>query len=291
MIIKQKNAKFIANEFQAVRGYEHYQVWTAPLLGVANRIRVSTTLVATNTQTFLLNTYSFTVTSASATKDAVYTDSNKGNLFTVVATIAGATTLVLTTATPTSGVVAASTAGTLTKVSGTGDATIAYSTHAAVVVLGQPDFPRNVTITPTKGSGSAITGNVVVTGTDIRGNAITDTIACGTDTTLVNGVLAFSTITSITFPARTQASDAIVVGTGAYLGADRIIQFPFIAAGMVASTSAAIGVIESSAPTLTAALTISGSLIKFNTSALDGSSYFIAKYHTFDVTSNQNVTS
>lgn len=63
--------------------------------------------------------YTFTVTSANATIGATYT--NNGVTFTVVATIASSTTLLLTG----SGAPLAS--GTLTKASGTGDATITFS--------------------------------------------------------------------------------------------------------------------------------------------------------------------
>ncbi|MEI6498748.1 MAG: DUF1566 domain-containing protein [bacterium] len=68
-------------------------------------------------------TTSFTVTAAAATAGATYT--NNGATFTVVTTIAGATTLVTT------GTGAATASGTLTKVTGTGDATITFSAISA----------------------------------------------------------------------------------------------------------------------------------------------------------------
>lgn len=67
--------------------------------------------------------YTFTVTAANATRGAIYT--NNGKTFTVMNTIAGATTLTMTG----SGDPAAS--GTLTKSSGTGDATITFSTFSS----------------------------------------------------------------------------------------------------------------------------------------------------------------
>ena len=63
--------------------------------------------------------YTFTVTAANATVGATY--SNNGQTFVVESTIAAGTTLVA------SGTGAPTTSGTLTKTSGTGDATIAYS--------------------------------------------------------------------------------------------------------------------------------------------------------------------
>lgn len=71
-------------------------------------------------QQTILTTYTFTVTSANATVGATYT--NNGQTFTVLATIAAQTTLLM------SGTGAPTASGTLTKATGTGDATIAFST-------------------------------------------------------------------------------------------------------------------------------------------------------------------
>lgn len=77
----------------------------------------------------------FTVSSASATAGAVYTSAG-GQSFTVASTIASQTTLV------TSGnVVPSASSGTLTKVSGTGDATITYSAFAGFnLIPGSSDW-------------------------------------------------------------------------------------------------------------------------------------------------------
>jgi hypothetical protein len=70
--------------------------------------------------------YNFTVTSANATAGATYT--NNGQTFTVVDTISAATTLVTTgTGAPTG-------SGTLTKATGTGDATITFSAVTSAIV-------------------------------------------------------------------------------------------------------------------------------------------------------------
>jgi hypothetical protein len=66
-----------------------------------------------------LNEYTFTVTSANATAGATYT--NNGQTFTVLATIVAGTTLLC------SGTGAPLASGTLTKTTGTGDATITFS--------------------------------------------------------------------------------------------------------------------------------------------------------------------
>lgn len=70
--------------------------------------------------------YSFTVTSASATIGALYT--NNGATFTVIETITGGTTLKC------SSPFAPTATGTLTKSSGTGDATITFSAEAALPI-------------------------------------------------------------------------------------------------------------------------------------------------------------
>lgn len=77
-----------------------------------------------------------------------------------------------------------------------------------------PDLPRNATI---KGNVSGITGNVVLTGTNIIDEVITDTIALN-GATEVAGVKAFKTFTNIHLPAQThtptkQVETATVVGT------------------------------------------------------------------------------
>jgi hypothetical protein len=76
--------------------------------------------------------YTFTVTAASATAGAVY--SNNSASFTVAATISGLTSMT----TVGSGAPAAS--GTLTLVSGTGDATITFSANTPVYVQGRAAY-------------------------------------------------------------------------------------------------------------------------------------------------------
>ena len=77
--------------------------------------------------------YSFTVTAANATIGATYTNNNQ--TFTVLATITGGTTLTM------SGTGAPSTSGTLTKASGTGDATITFSACGT-----DPEIGKNIQV-------------------------------------------------------------------------------------------------------------------------------------------------
>lgn len=71
--------------------------------------------------------YTFTVTAANATAGATY--SNNGQVFTVATTISGGTSLLA------SGTGAPTASGTLTKTSGTGDATITFSTVIEVTSI------------------------------------------------------------------------------------------------------------------------------------------------------------
>lgn len=90
-----------------------YQILAVNAAGGTVTIAPGTAFISDNSE------YVFTVTSANATAGAVY--SNNGQTFTVNTTIAAGTTLTCTgTGAPTS-------SGTLTKVSGTGDATITFS--------------------------------------------------------------------------------------------------------------------------------------------------------------------
>lgn len=90
-------------------------------------------------------------------------------------------------------------------------------TGTTVVTTGitNPDFPRLLTIT---GSASGITGNVIIIGTDINDETLTDTIASSGSSTVAS-TKAFKTVTSIEVPAKTNSSgDTIAVGTSAKVG-------------------------------------------------------------------------
>jgi len=108
------------------------------------------------------------------------------------------------------------------------------ATEAAQTItteITNPPCPRNITIKCTKASGgSAMSGNVVITGTNIFGETITDTIAEADDGT-IQGTYAFKTVTSILVPGWKQTGDKIEIGYGDKLGlpfylyhADQVIQ-------------------------------------------------------------------
>jgi hypothetical protein len=89
-----------------------------------------------------------------------------------------------------------------------------------VVPTAQPDVPRTVTV---KGNAAGIAGNVVVTGTNILDETITDTIALN-GTTEVEGIKAFKTVTNINLPVKTNASgDTVSVGIAKKFGLPHIV--------------------------------------------------------------------
>lgn len=94
------------------------------------------------------------------------------------------------------------------------------STQNVATGITNPDVPRTVTV---KGNAVGITGNVVITGTNAKGDAITDTIALN-GSTEVEGVKAFKTVTNIALPAETHAgTDTVSVGIAKKLGLPHIV--------------------------------------------------------------------
>jgi hypothetical protein len=124
----------------------------------------------------------------------------------------------------------------------------------------QPDVPRCLTV---DGNQASCTGNLVVAGTDVAGNSIEETIAIN-GTTLVNGLKAFDTITSITIPARGASGDEIFVGVNDKLGLDRALPLNSVI------LATADGVYETTRPTVTYDKTeLAKNTVDINT-ALDG---------------------
>jgi len=82
-----------------------------------------------------------------------------------------------------------------------------------------PDFPRVLSVT---GGDGNVTGDVVITGVNIRGEVVTDTIALS-GTSTVAGVVAFLDVTSFNFPVYASAdTETIEVGITDKLGLQSI---------------------------------------------------------------------
>lgn len=145
----------------------------------------------------------------------------------------------------------------------------------AVITTGitQPDFARLISITG-GGADHDATGNVVITGKNIRDQIITDTIALNSNTT-VAGVKAFKTITSIDATGVTglDATANFVVGITDALGLARVLQEDSLILGTAG------GVFEATRPTIVHDTDIAKNTITFNTD-FDGTTDFAAFYIT-----------
>lgn len=143
-------------------------------------------------------------------------------------------------------------------------ATVASNTsvHAAVTLgaaaqdvttaITNPTVPRNIIV---KGNAAGIAGDVVITGTNYAGDAITETIALN-GATAVAGAKAFKTVTKISLPAKTaESGDTVSVGTGEVLG------LPYLLARNTVIATYKDNTIEGTAPTVT----VSASAIESNT--------------------------
>ena len=153
-------------------------------------------------------------------------------------------------------------------------------TQTVTTFLMQPDFPRALSITGNQTQAKS----VVITGTDIRGNVITDTIVLNNSSTVV-GIKAFKTVTSILFPTRTAGGDTVTVGFSNKLGLEMI---PYIAVAISAHHGATL---EGTLPTITAHATdISQCLCNFNSAcAADHDQHVV--FYTADKTNRLSRTS
>ena len=153
----------------------------------------------------------------------------------------------------------------------------AGATSAAAVTLSsfaaQPDVPRNINITP-GGTTTDIESCVIsVAGTDILNNSITDTFTFAANATgRVDGVKAFKTITSATWPADCESGAfgaTWSIGYGEKLGVKRCMD----KAGHILF-STIDGAKEATAPTMAAdASVVSKNTADFN-GTMDGTADF-----------------
>ena len=142
----------------------------------------------------------------------------------------------------------------------------ATAVHAAITLtdaaqdvttgITNPAVPRNITI---KGNAAGITGDVVITGTNYAGAAITETIALN-GATEVAGNKAFKTVTKISLPAETHVgTDTVSIGRGAKLGLPWLLAHNTVLFAFLDNTK------EGTAPTLA----VSASAVESNTITLN----------------------
>lgn len=113
---------------------------------------------------------------------------------------------------------------------------------------GAADFARNVTILPGGVTADVAAGDYVITGTNIWGDVITETIAIAANaSTSQVGAKAFQTITSVVLPVQDGAGATFDIGIGVKFGLGR----PFGVTPSVIQARAA-GTVEGTAPTTVA---------------------------------------
>jgi len=117
---------------------------------------------------------------------------------------------------------------------------LTVATQTITVGITNPDVPRNTEI---KGALAGSTGNVVITGTDFAGAALTETIALA-GTATVAGNKAFATVTSVGLPVQSGGGDGVSVGCGSKLG------LPFTLTKNTVRYAYNNNVIEASVPTV-----------------------------------------
>ncbi|MGW6120447.1 hypothetical protein ACWFRF_15500 [Nocardia sp. NPDC055165] len=154
-----------------------------------------------------------------------------------------------------------------------------------VSFLAQPDFARNIVITPGGTTGDVPAGDIVVTGTNIRGQVISETFTLTADQSSAStGSKAFKTITSIVFPVQDGAAATYNVGTGVKLGLDRKMSVASVLDAYVD------GVRETTMPTVAFSATlISGNTVITNT-APNGSRDFTIAFITPEITNYKQTT-
>jgi hypothetical protein len=103
------------------------------------------------------------------------------------------------------------------------DRPLAASSAIVTSFLAQPDVPRNITIIPGGTTADVAAGNVVVTGVDSDGDAISETLALlANQSTATVGNKAFAAVTSISFPVGDSPFGAVLdVGYGDKIGLNK----------------------------------------------------------------------
>lgn len=96
------------------------------------------------------------------------------------------------------------------------------SVTTVITPTSQPDVARKISVTPGGTTGDVKAGNITVTGTDIRGKAISEDLTFAADaSTKQVTTKAFKTVTNISVPAQDGAGATFSIGTENALGLDR----------------------------------------------------------------------
>jgi hypothetical protein len=145
------------------------------------------------------------------------------------------------------------------------------STSTVTTGITNPDVPRNVTATSGGTAGDIKAIQVTVAGTDIAGQAITETLPVFTadSATTVVGSKAFKTVTSITIPAHDGTGATTAIGVGSKLGLPEMLSRNSVVAAYLGGTK------EGTAPTVaTSTSSLANNTATLN-SALNGTAVVV----------------
>lgn len=150
----------------------------------------------------------------------------------------------------------------------------------------QPDFARKIIVTPGGTTADVPTGDVVITGTNIRGETITDTLTfAANDTGAQTSLKAFKTVTNVLFPVQDGASATYGIGVTDAMGLDRCMAESAVIDAYLDGTR------ETTAATVTAHATdVSKNTVDPNT-ALDASKDLVVIFVSTEVTAKAGSTS
>lgn len=96
---------------------------------------------------------------------------------------------------------------------------LSNTTANSFTVTPNPDVPRNIVITIAGTAANVPAGNVVITGVNVEGKVITETLALTQDATgTLTGNLAFKNVTSITAPQADGTGVTLAAGYGVKIG-------------------------------------------------------------------------
>jgi len=124
---------------------------------------------------------------------------------------------------------------------------LAAATQTITTGITSPVCPRNVTV---KGNAGGMAGAVVITGTDMADEVLTESIALNA-TTEVAGLKAFKTVTQVELPVLTNAvTDTVSVGIGELLG------LPYKLTHNTVIATYLNNVLEGTAPTVATSTTV-----------------------------------
>lgn len=148
------------------------------------------------------------------------------------------------------------------------------SARTVTTSITNPACARNITATTGGTTADIKAVQVTITGTDINGLVITETLpifTVNTATTVV-GDKAFKTVTSIAIPAHDGTGATTSIGTGAKLGLDHMLPHNTVSMAFLANVK------EGTAPTVATSTTaVCSNTISLN-SALDGT--IVDAYYT-----------